>query len=177
MIADHTQRPAQRLDDVRLHDGRLYTLRLQDGTIVTVMAWSQRPGEDPWQLIGDHDTCPQEGPPPHLVVRPDGSFVRDEGFVPEDHDGDVRAIAEGLTVFDLVPADTLAWALWFRLIGHYDACPRCGGSDTTSHRALCHTPDGVPLFPSYSPSQWHQEIREHAGRCEGGIPPARTGGG
>ena len=159
-----------RVDNVRLRHGRWYSLTLRDGTVLPMMAWSDDPGHVEWQLIGDHPTTLLHDVPPHLLVQPDGSFVRDGGYCPEDHYGDVKAVAEGLTVLDLVPADALARSLWRKLIGPYQICPRRGGMDWAYHHPLCHTADGVPLFVTYGPQAWREHVRdEFTEAYEGGI--------
>ena len=173
MTTRQTHRRDPRLEQVRLRHGRWYSLTLSDGTVLPMMAWSRDPGHDEWQLIGDYPTTILHDVPPHLLVQPDGSFVRDGGYCPEDHYGDVRAVAEGLTVYDLVPADTLARTLWEKQVGRYQICPRCGGTDWAYHHPLCHTADGIPLFVTYGPQDWREAIRDGFDDAyEGEIPEA-----
>ena len=122
--------------DVALRHGRMYALRLRDGTILPVQAMNWDPGRTPWQLVEDAETCPEGDVPGHLIVTSDGGFERDEAYEPRDTDRDVRAVAEGLTVSDLVPADDLARAMWAARTGRYASCPRCGGADEAFHHPL-----------------------------------------
>ena len=145
---------------VALRHGRWYSLTLRDGTVVPLQAMNYFPEWMRWQLVEGYETCPEGDPPAHLIVQPDGSLERDTDVDPSDTDRDVRAVAEGLTVFDLVPADDLARAAWASTAGHYTTCPRCSGSDRTFHHPMCQTAEGVPLFPSYSPEHWLREADE-----------------
>src|SRR5215212_11471304 len=101
-----------------LQHGRLYSLRLDDGTVLPLLAWKETPGM-PWQLFdpcSGGDLC-VHGRHPHVVVRPDGSFEIDEGTEPSRHDLDVRAVAEGLTVHHLRLANRMALALFRAFVG------------------------------------------------------------
>jgi len=158
MTTQHACHPERRVEDVRLRHGRWYSLTLRDGTVLPMMAWSNHPGYDEWQLIGNYPTTLENDVPPHLVVQPDGSFVRFDAYCPEDHYGDVRAVAEGLTILDLAPADALARTRWEKQVGRYEVCPRCGGTDQTFHHPLCHTPGGIPLFVTFGPKEWREQV-------------------
>ena len=143
-----------------LEHGRLYTLRLSDGTLLPLVAWKQTPGM-PWQFL---DGCPNAEVCPHprhahLVERPDGTFEVDCGTVPGPHDPDVRAVAEGLTMRDLRPANRLAIA-YFRLVsGPRFPCSRCGALKGGRHHSACHVRNLVPLFPYYLPAEaWRSEV-------------------
>ena len=138
--------------------GRLYTLRLEDGLKLPLMAWqSELTGE--WQLL---DTCPgadlcMHARHAHLIVLPNGRLEVDEGIEPNRHDLDVRAVAEGLTVDHVRPANRLAIALFRAVAGRPFPCSRCGAVIGRTHHPLCHIENLVPLFPMYDGESWRAE--------------------
>ena len=142
-----------------LEHGRLYTLRLEDGTLLPLIAWRETPGM-PWQLL---DTCPggdlcTHGRHPHLIVRSDGRFEVDDGVEASRHDPDIRAVAEGLTVDHLRPANRLAISLFRSVAGRSFPCSRCGAVVGKKHHPLCHVENLVPLFPVYDGESWRTEL-------------------
>jgi hypothetical protein len=132
----------------QLQHGRLFSLRLRDGAALPLMAWRSATG-DVWQLV---DGCPGgdlclHGRHAHMSVMPDGRFEVDEGTEPSPHDLDVRAVAEGLTVDHLQPANRLAIALFRVISGPRFPCSRCVVVLGEQHHPECHLNNLVPLFP------------------------------
>jgi hypothetical protein len=143
---------------VTLMHGRAYTLRLEDGSLLPLMAWRETLGM-PWQLL---DTCPggdlcTHGRHAHLIVLSDGRLEVDEGTEPGRHDPDVRVVAEGLTVHHLRPANRLALRLFRTVAGRPFPCTRCGAVVGERHHALCHLDNLVPLFPMLDGDAWRGE--------------------
>jgi hypothetical protein len=138
--------------------GRLYTLRLDDGLQLALMAWqSELTGE--WQLL---DACPgtdlcMHARHAHLIVLPNGRLEVDEGTEPSPHDPDVRAVAEGLTVDHLRPANRLAMSLFRVVAGPRYPCSRCGALLGQDHHDKCHARNLVPLFPMLDRDAWRGE--------------------
>ena len=142
-----------------LQHGRMYALRLEDGTLLPLMAWNET-DEPPWQLLeaclgGDLCVHARHG---HLLVQPDGSFEVEDGTEPSRHDPDVRAVAAGLTVHDLRPANRLALALFRVVAGRPFPCSRCGAVVGARHHPACHLENLVPLFPMFDGASWRVEV-------------------
>jgi len=149
---------------IRLRWGRWYALTLRDGTVIVLQAFNTDPGRDPWVLAEAGESCPDDEPCDFIVGR-DGTLEPDD----ETAERAARVIEEGLTAFDLVPADALAQAAWIATIGPYRVCPRCGGSDDRFHHPLCHTAGGIPLFPTFGLSEWSLELWDEFTGWEGEI--------
>ena len=142
-----------------LQHGRMYALPLGDGTLLPLMAWNET-NEPPWQLL---EACPGgdlcvHGRHGHLLVQPDGTFEVEGGTEPSRHDPDVRAVAAGLTVRDLRPANRLALALFRVVAGRPFPCSRCGAVVGARHHPACHLENLVPLFPMLDGTSWRVEV-------------------
>jgi hypothetical protein len=142
-----------------LEHGRLYTLRLGDGTPLPVIAWRTEP-RFPWQFLG---TCPEDdrcvhAREPHMLARMDGSFEIDESTESSPYDLDRRAVAEGLTVHDLQPANRMAIALFRAMASSRYPCPRCEAQLGVRHHPSCHAENLVPLFPTFARASWLDAI-------------------
>lgn len=144
-----------------LEHGRLYTLRLGDGTLLPLVAWRTEP-RFPWQFVGtcaEDDTC-THAREPHLVARRDGTFEVDEGTEPGRFDPDVRAAAEGLAVEHLRPANRMAIALFRATATVRYPCPRCMAHLADGHHPSCHARNLVPLFPTFDRASWLDAISD-----------------
>jgi hypothetical protein len=141
-----------------LQHGRLVALNLENGDCLPLMVWQTDP-DLPTQVTSacpENDRC-THGRHPHLVVLPDGSFKVDDGTAPSEHDANVRAAAEGLTVRDLRLANRMALALFQAVTGSGSPCLRCGTVLGDPHHPMCHFEDLTPRFPQFGAVAWQAE--------------------
>ena len=167
----------ERLEGVTLRHGRWYAATLGDGAVVILRARKCLPTwESSWLLIPERDDRPYEtNEGTWLELRGDGGFDRDYSGVQEDSDPGDRVYAEGLTLDDLVPADDRARAAWRALHGDASTCPRCGASGGRAHHPLCHTGDGVPLFPTFGAEEWRKHVASDLDEWEVDVAPELAG--
>jgi hypothetical protein len=141
--------------------GRLYTVTLAErGEVMLLMAYNLHPDHDEWQLIEVDGSSPADANPAHLLVRPDGTLEPEGDFDLDDSGRFDAFLRQGVTVRDLVPADDRAHEIWTAQVGRPAVCPRCGASAGALHHPLCHTADGVPLFPMEGRDEWLTTCRD-----------------
>ena len=150
----------ERREGLTLRHGRWYAATLRKEDIVILRARKCLPTwESYWILIPERDDRPYEyDGGTWLLLRGDGGLDHDGSMEPDDADPGDRVHAEGLTLDDLVPADDRARAAWRALHGDAAPCPRCGASRERPHHPLCHTADGVPLFPTFGAADWREHV-------------------